>query len=51
VGEGFDRYLGFKTALEQLLSRPVDVVEMKALRNRRLKHHIESSMVPLYAAT
>lgn len=49
-GEGFDLYMGFKTALEQLLGRPVDLVELKALRNARLKRHIETSMVPLYAA-
>ena len=50
LGGNFDRYLGFKTALEQLLARPVDVVELSAMRNTRLRRHIEASKVPVYAA-
>lgn len=50
LGGNFDRYLGFKTALEQLFARPVDVVELQALRNTRLRRHIELSKVPVYAA-
>ena len=50
LGGNFDRYLSFKTGLEQLLARPVDVVEMSAVRNTRLRRQIEASKVPVYAA-
>lgn len=42
--------LDFKEAMEQLLGRPVDVLELKAIRNRRLRYYIEHSKSPLYAA-
>lgn len=51
VTNSFQHYLGFKQALEELFGRPVDVVESKALRNRRLRYYIEHSKVPVYAAT
>ena len=50
LGRNVDRYLGFKTALESLLQKPVDVVELAALRNQRLRRHIEAQAVPVYAA-
>lgn len=50
LGTGFDRYLGLKEGLEALLGRPVDVVELRALSNQRLRRHIEARQVPLYAA-
>lgn len=50
TGSGLRRYFGFKTDLERLLKRPVDVVELAAMENTRLKRIIEQSKVPVYAA-
>jgi predicted nucleotidyltransferase len=49
LGQNFDRYLGFKTALETLFARPVDLVEMNTVRNTRMRRHIEASRVQVYA--
>jgi predicted nucleotidyltransferase len=40
--------LNLKEAPEGLLGRHVDLVELRAVRNRRLRHHIEQSKSPLY---
>jgi len=45
----FDRYFGLKAALEDLFQRPVDLVELGAMENTRLKRLIERSRVPIYA--
>ena len=50
VANSFANFLDLKEALEQLLRRRVDLVELRAIRNRRLRHHIEQSKSPLYAA-
>ncbi len=50
VADSFAKFLDLKEALEQLLARPVDLVELRAIRNRRLRRHIEQSKAPLYAA-
>ena len=44
------QYFDFKTALEHLLLRPVDLVELEAMPDTRLKRIIEHTMVPIYAA-
>jgi predicted nucleotidyltransferase len=41
VAESFVNFLDLKEALEQLLGRPIDLVELRAIRNRRLRRHIE----------
>ena len=46
----FDRYFGLKAALEALLQRPVDLVELGAMEDTRLKRLIERSKVQVYAA-
>jgi len=46
----FDRYFGFKEALEQLFQRPVDLVEDRAIRNPYFKQAIERDRVLLYGA-
>ena len=46
----FDRYFGLKAALEILFQRPVDLVELGAMENTRLKRLIERSRIPVYAA-
>src|SRR5450755_3484237 len=44
------QYFDFKAALEHLLSRPVDLVELEAMPETRLKRIIERTKVPIYAA-
>jgi uncharacterized protein len=46
----FSNFLDLKEALESLFGRRVDLVELRAIRNRRLRHHIEQSKSPVYAA-
>lgn len=50
VVDSFANYLDFKEALERLFGHPVDLVESSAIRNRRLRHHIERTKSPVYAA-
>ncbi len=45
------QYFDFKTSLEELLKRSVDVVELGAMQNTRLKRIIERTKVPVYAAS
>lgn len=48
--DDFTNFLDLKEALESLFGRPVDLVEAHSIRNRRLRHHIERSKSPVYAA-
>lgn len=48
--DGLRQYFEFKNKLEELLKRPVDVVELNAMGNTRLKRIIERTKVPVYAA-
>jgi len=50
VTSSFANFLDLKAALERLLGRPVDLVELQTIRNRRVRHHIEQSKSPVYAA-
>ena len=50
VASSFANFLDLKEALEGLLRRPVDLVELHTIRNRRLRHYIEQSKSPVYAA-
>jgi predicted nucleotidyltransferase len=50
VADSFANFLGLKEALERVLGRRVDLAELRAIRNRRLRHHIEQSKSPIYAA-
>ena len=43
------QYFDFKAALERLLDRPVDLVELQAMPDTRLKRSIERTQVPVYA--
>ena len=43
-----DQYFRFKAALERLLGREVDLVELRAMPASRLKQSIERSQVPVY---
>jgi len=49
-GGGFRQYFDFKAKLEALLGRRVDLVELGAMENTRLKRIIERSKMPIYAA-
>jgi predicted nucleotidyltransferase len=46
----FTNYLRLKESLAALFGRPVDLVELRAVRNRRLRYYIEQSKAPVYAA-
>lgn len=46
----FTNFLNLKESLEALFGRSVDLVELRAIRNRRLRHYIERSKLPVYAA-
>jgi uncharacterized protein len=43
------QYFDFKAALEQLLGRPVDLVELDAMPDSRLKRIIARTQIPVYA--
>lgn len=49
-GEHADAYLGFLTAVEALLQRRVDLVEVGAVRNPYLRKGIDESRELVYAA-
>ena len=46
----FDRYFGLKENLEQLFQRPVDLVEVKAIKNPYFRQAIEQDKVLVYGA-
>jgi predicted nucleotidyltransferase len=46
----FQNFLDLKESLEALLGRSVDLLELHAVRNRRLRHYIEKSRFPIYDA-
>ena len=50
VADSFANFLDLKEALEALFERPVDLVVGRAIRNRRLRYHIDQSKTPIYAA-
>jgi len=50
VASSFTNFLDFKEALEALFHRSVDLVELRAVRNRRLRHYIQQSKSPIYDA-
>ncbi|MFT4194315.1 nucleotidyltransferase family protein [Ottowia sp.] len=47
---GLQGFFGAKEALEQLLGRPVDLVEADAVRNPYVRASIDQSRQPVYAA-
>jgi addiction module HigA family antidote len=50
-GESLARqYFDFKRDFEELLARPVDLVEIEAMPDTRLRRIIERTKVPIYAA-
>jgi uncharacterized protein len=49
-GEHADAYFGLRESLESLLSRPIDLVMTKAIRNPYFLQAIEPTRTLLYAA-
>lgn len=45
------QYFDFKAQLELLLGRPVDLVELSAMPDSRLKRIIERTQLPIYVDT
>ena len=50
AADSFSNFLDLKESLEALFQRSVDLVELRAIRNRRLRHYIEQSKSSIYAA-
>lgn len=46
----FQKFFGFKEAMERLLDRPVDLITLKSLANPYFKKELEESSQALYAA-
>lgn len=49
-GQRLQQYFGLKDELEHLFARPVDLLELTAMENTRLKRLIERTKIPVYAA-
>jgi len=49
-GTSFDAYFGFRTALEALFKRPVDLVIASAIKNPYFRQSVDQSKVLIYAA-
>jgi len=46
----FDRYMGLKSALEQVFDKPVDLLSNRGFRNPVFRSEVERTKVLLYAA-
>lgn len=49
TADSFSNFPDLKDSLESLFGRSVDLLELRAIRNRRLRFHIEQSKSPIYA--
>ena len=49
-GDHAHRYFGLLAALQDLLQREIDLIEIRAVRNPYLKKSIEKSRIPIYEA-
>lgn len=45
-----DKYYNLKFQLEEILKRKIDLLEMKAIRNRFLKNEIDRTKIQVYGA-
>lgn len=45
-----ENYFDFKFKLQELIQKPIDLLEEKGIRNSRLKDNIESSKIKIYEA-
>jgi uncharacterized protein len=46
----FSNFLDLKESLESIFGRSVDLLELRAIRNKRLRYYIEKSKSPVYVA-
>jgi uncharacterized protein len=46
----FSNFLDLKESLEAVFGRSVDLVELRAIRNKRLRYYINKSKSPVYVA-
>jgi predicted nucleotidyltransferase len=50
AASSFSNFLDLKESLEAIFGRSVDLLELRAIRNKRLRHYIEKSKSPVYVA-
>ena len=50
AANSFSSFLDLKESLEAVFGRSVDLVELGAIRNKRLRYYIEKSKSPVYVA-
>jgi predicted nucleotidyltransferase len=50
AAHSFSNFLDLKESLEMLFGRSVDLMELRGIRNKRLRHYIEKSKSPVYVA-
>lgn len=50
VAASFKNFLDLKEAFEALFGRSVDLIELHAVRNKRLRRYIEQNKLPIYDA-
>ena len=50
AADSFSNFLDLKESLEALFQRSVDLVELRSIRNCRLRYYIEQSKSAIYAA-
>jgi predicted nucleotidyltransferase len=50
AADSFSNFLDLKESLEALFERSVNLVELRPIRNLRLRYYIEQSKSPIYAA-
>lgn len=50
AAHSFSNFLDLKESLEALFQHSVDLVDLRAIRNRRLRYYIEQSKSSIYAA-
>jgi predicted nucleotidyltransferase len=50
AASSFANFLDLKESLEALFGRSVDLLELRAIRNKRLRYYIEKSKSPVYVA-
>ncbi|MDA1087048.1 MAG: nucleotidyltransferase domain-containing protein [Verrucomicrobia bacterium] len=50
ISGSFDQYMDFKTAMEKLLGRPIDLVSLRNARNRVFLQSVNATKELVYAA-
>lgn len=50
IAGSFDQYSDFKSEMEQLLARPVDLICLASIRNSVFRRELDETKRPIYAA-